>query len=311
MRMARVEAPSLRDFVANAVAAAVFLGRIASACFTKLGHGTSLGGRLAELAGRSVLLATASQLTTALALIELDGCARRIVILPPDVDAANLAAVIARGRDRCRRGRWRIAARPDLDLPVRVSCASAVVPADPNRPAGCSHRMAADDLWARPGSRNWSCMISRTLRGSQGPQRRRRGRRMGHVLRHPPLRRLANVSSRGTRRRLDGSFQRRRTHRGSSGTSCPAWRHPSLRHALTLASCADGSGDPKHRAALRQALRERSPTSRSSTGCARHFRKPRSATLMLRPKPASPLMSTMVLPAFLPPSSVRSATAWK
>ena len=96
MRMARVEAPSLRDSVANASARPGSFGAAprprASPTFD---HGTSLGGRLAELAGRSVLLATASQLTTALALIELDGCARRIVILPPDVDAANLGAVIA------------------------------------------------------------------------------------------------------------------------------------------------------------------------------------------------------------------------
>ena len=93
--MARVEAPSLRDAVANTSASRFFWDRTASACFTDLRHGTSLGGRLAELSDRSVLLATESQLTTALALIELDGCARRIVILPPDVDAADLRAVFA------------------------------------------------------------------------------------------------------------------------------------------------------------------------------------------------------------------------
>ena len=61
----------------------------------ELAHGTSLGGSLPALAGRSVLLATASQLTSALALIELEGVARRIVILPPDADPAHLATVIA------------------------------------------------------------------------------------------------------------------------------------------------------------------------------------------------------------------------
>jgi acyl-coenzyme A synthetase/AMP-(fatty) acid ligase len=42
-----------------------------------------------------VLLATESQLTSALALIELEGVARRIVILPPDADPAHLPAIIA------------------------------------------------------------------------------------------------------------------------------------------------------------------------------------------------------------------------
>jgi acyl-CoA synthetase (AMP-forming)/AMP-acid ligase II len=61
----------------------------------ELARGTCLGGGLPALAGRSVLLATASQLTSALALIELQGLARRIVILPPDADPAHLAAVVA------------------------------------------------------------------------------------------------------------------------------------------------------------------------------------------------------------------------
>jgi hypothetical protein len=57
--------------------------------------GTSLGGRFADLAGRSVFLTTASQLTTAVAPVELDGIARRIVIVPPDVEADHFEAVIA------------------------------------------------------------------------------------------------------------------------------------------------------------------------------------------------------------------------
>ena len=93
--MALAEASSLRDFVANAPAARFFRDRSASFYFTDLAHGSCLRGHPAELAGRSVLLATASQLTTALALIELDGWARRITILPPDIESDHLGAVIA------------------------------------------------------------------------------------------------------------------------------------------------------------------------------------------------------------------------
>lgn len=56
-------------------------------------QGSSLGGRAEELRGRSVLLAIADQLTTALALIELDGIARRIVLCPPDLRLEHLPAI--------------------------------------------------------------------------------------------------------------------------------------------------------------------------------------------------------------------------
>src|SRR5262245_46770682 len=60
-----------------------------------LAPGTSLGGRLGELAGASVLLATTEQITAALALIELDGVARRLVICPPDLPREHLPEIAA------------------------------------------------------------------------------------------------------------------------------------------------------------------------------------------------------------------------
>jgi acyl-coenzyme A synthetase/AMP-(fatty) acid ligase len=54
---------------------------------------TRLGGAREALAGRNVLVRTKSQLAAALLLIELDGLARRLVIAPPDLDAAHLPAV--------------------------------------------------------------------------------------------------------------------------------------------------------------------------------------------------------------------------
>jgi|ERR1041385_971696 hypothetical protein len=48
-------------------------------------HGTILGGRTSELYGRSVLLVVRDQLAAALAIIELDGIARRLIICPPDI----------------------------------------------------------------------------------------------------------------------------------------------------------------------------------------------------------------------------------
>jgi acyl-coenzyme A synthetase/AMP-(fatty) acid ligase len=59
-----------------------------------LAHASSLGGRLEKLRDRNVLLATKSQLAAALALIELDGVARRIVLCAPDLPAQHLPGVI-------------------------------------------------------------------------------------------------------------------------------------------------------------------------------------------------------------------------
>jgi acyl-coenzyme A synthetase/AMP-(fatty) acid ligase len=92
--MARAEARSLRHYIADTGPEQFFFDRGACIRVADLVRGTSLGGRIAELAGRSVAIAAKSQLSSALALIELDGVARRLLILPPDVDAAHLDALM-------------------------------------------------------------------------------------------------------------------------------------------------------------------------------------------------------------------------
>ena len=61
---------------------------------TGLTAASALSCPLDELRGRSVLLSTSDQLAAALALIELDGIARRIVLCPPDLDPAHLPYVV-------------------------------------------------------------------------------------------------------------------------------------------------------------------------------------------------------------------------
>jgi acyl-coenzyme A synthetase/AMP-(fatty) acid ligase len=56
---------------------------------------TSLGGRRRDLAGKSVLIRTRDAFSAAVALIELDGLARRLVICPPDLADEALPHVIA------------------------------------------------------------------------------------------------------------------------------------------------------------------------------------------------------------------------
>ncbi len=89
-------AKPLRDRLGNASTCfGRFLwGAKAGVSLSDLVGGTSLGGRLTELSGRSVLLAVRDQLAAALAMIELDGVARRMVICPPDLASEHLPMVI-------------------------------------------------------------------------------------------------------------------------------------------------------------------------------------------------------------------------
>jgi acyl-coenzyme A synthetase/AMP-(fatty) acid ligase len=59
-----------------------------------LEQATSLAGQLEKLRDKSIVLLARDQLTAALALIELDGVARRMVLCPPDVAAEHLPAIV-------------------------------------------------------------------------------------------------------------------------------------------------------------------------------------------------------------------------
>jgi len=69
-------------------------GSAAGVSFGDLREGSALGGRTEELRNRSVLVATKAQLTAALALIELDGVARRLVLWPSDLRREDLPFVL-------------------------------------------------------------------------------------------------------------------------------------------------------------------------------------------------------------------------
>jgi acyl-coenzyme A synthetase/AMP-(fatty) acid ligase len=68
-----------------------FHGRGASVALSELAAGSTFGTALESLRGRSVLVATREQLPTALALVELDGVARRIVLCTPELTPVDLA----------------------------------------------------------------------------------------------------------------------------------------------------------------------------------------------------------------------------
>jgi len=88
---------SIRDRLGNAPEGPPrFLwGATASARLDRLLNGTALGGRVAELAGRSVLIALRDQFAAAMALIELDGIARRLIVCTPDLPSEHMPAIVA------------------------------------------------------------------------------------------------------------------------------------------------------------------------------------------------------------------------
>lgn len=87
-----------------------------------LGNASCLGADLEALRGRSVVVAVRDQLTAALALIELDGVARRMVLCPAGITPEHLSHVIRVGQADA----W-LADEPggeppqDARLPVRVT----------------------------------------------------------------------------------------------------------------------------------------------------------------------------------------------
>ena len=80
---------------AGAAISGKFHGRGASVALAELAAGSTFGSALESLRGRSVLIATHEQLPAALALIELDGVARRMVLCTPDLTPEQLAGVAA------------------------------------------------------------------------------------------------------------------------------------------------------------------------------------------------------------------------
>ncbi len=163
--MAHAEARSLRDYIESTPLERFFWDRAGRICVNKLAHGTSLGGRASELAGRSVLLATFSQLATALALIELDGVARRITILPPDVATDHLPAIVAAAEVD--------AVVTDRDPPecdafdhcIRVACAPTIAAKDERPPV----RLPTEWVLLTSGTTGVPKLVMHSLAGLTAP----------------------------------------------------------------------------------------------------------------------------------------------
>src|SRR2546425_6054080 len=131
---------SLWDAVraAGALAERALWGAEASVRLGELAGGSSLGGRLEELRGRSVLVATRDQLTAALALIELDGVARRLVLWPPDLPRKVVPFVMATAAVGAVVSDRAALEASAASVGTLVTCSARLAPADSRR-AGPHH----------------------------------------------------------------------------------------------------------------------------------------------------------------------------
>src|SRR5207249_691352 len=122
---------SLQDALVNAPQEA---GRFLSGATSKvrlgaLAGGTALSGGRSSLAGRSVLVATRDHFAAALALIELDGVARRLILFPGDLPSRYLSEVAIRaGADALVSDDDAIA--DAVNVPLRVRCTASVTAGD-------------------------------------------------------------------------------------------------------------------------------------------------------------------------------------
>lgn len=89
------ERAALRDYVVAAASASELRAPGEALCWRDARTSTVLGDARDALAGRSVLVGPRSQLAGARVMLELDGIVARMVIVPPDVSAERLDAIVA------------------------------------------------------------------------------------------------------------------------------------------------------------------------------------------------------------------------
>jgi acyl-CoA synthetase (AMP-forming)/AMP-acid ligase II len=85
---------ALRDYLSPELKGRTISDAAATVSLTNALAQSCLGGRARELSGRSVLLSVSTQLIAALAMIEIDGIAKRMLLCPPDLNPDHIQALI-------------------------------------------------------------------------------------------------------------------------------------------------------------------------------------------------------------------------
>src|SRR3984893_15995097 len=94
MKMSPREIFALRDYLGPDLKDRTISDARQVVTLTNILAETCLFGRPGQLAGSAVLLAVAEQLISAIAMTELDGVARRMLLCPPDLNPDHIQALI-------------------------------------------------------------------------------------------------------------------------------------------------------------------------------------------------------------------------
>jgi acyl-coenzyme A synthetase/AMP-(fatty) acid ligase len=92
--MSTPELLGLRDYLGPGLKGRIISDVCHEVSLTQSFQTTCIAAGVPQLAGRSVLLATSGQLPSALAMIEIDGVAKRMLLYPPDIKADQVANII-------------------------------------------------------------------------------------------------------------------------------------------------------------------------------------------------------------------------
>jgi len=153
---------ALRDHLSPELKGRVICDARHNVSLTDILSHTCLDACRSKLSGRSVLLAMSGQLLSGLAMIELDGIARRMLLCPPDLNPDHLTALIADAEIDAvvtdQPERW-----ADKSLPLVVSAGLPVTPARPTQA-----ERATEWLMLTSGTSGVPKIVGHTLEGLSG-----------------------------------------------------------------------------------------------------------------------------------------------
>jgi acyl-coenzyme A synthetase/AMP-(fatty) acid ligase len=162
MKMSPREVFALRDYLGAELKGRTISDARQLVSLTDILGQTCFAGLLGELSGRSVLMAVADQLVSGLAMTELDGVARRMLLCPPDfntdylqtlIEDAGIDAVVTDQPER-----WADAA---IDLVVTAGAPSPVA-------AAAKTERATEWLMLTSGTSGAPKIVRHTLEGLTG-----------------------------------------------------------------------------------------------------------------------------------------------
>jgi acyl-CoA synthetase (AMP-forming)/AMP-acid ligase II len=139
-------------------------GAASGVALSDLTRGSSLNREISELRARSVLIATRSQLSAGLALIELDGVARRLVLCPPGLPLEHISPILKIAEIDAVVSDLTPSEVGVPEVECFVRGGSQVSPANPER----SGNLATEWILLTSGTTGLPKLVSHTLRSLTG-----------------------------------------------------------------------------------------------------------------------------------------------